>query len=305
MADVYDIAVVGAGPAGLTAALYARRAGKSVVVIEKENFGGQITFSPKLENYPTALAISGAEFAEKLMEQAEAHGTVLEMDNITAVEKNAEGFVLTGEYGSYHAKSVILATGSKHRTLGVAHEAELTGHGVCYCAVCDGAFFREQDVAVIGGGNTALQDAVFLSEICTSVTVVQNLPFLTGDPVLQEKIAKLENVSVICEATVDALLGDTKLTGIRILRGADKTPEVLAVTGMFVAIGQQPENEAFAGLSALDQTGYIISDENCKTDTDGVFVAGDCRTKAIRQVVTATADGASAAIAACRYLDRL
>ncbi|MBQ9905966.1 MAG: FAD-dependent oxidoreductase [Oscillospiraceae bacterium] len=305
MADVYDIAVVGAGPAGLTAALYARRAGKSVVVIEKENFGGQITFSPKLENYPTALAISGAEFAEKLMEQAEAHGTVLEMDNITAVEKNAEGFVLTGEYGSYHAKSVILATGSKHRTLGIAHEAELTGQGVCYCAVCDGAFFREQDVAVIGGGNTALQDAVFLSEICTSVTVVQNLPFLTGDPILQEKIAKLENVSVICEATVDALLGDTKLTGIRILRGADKTPEVLAVTGMFVAIGQQPENDAFAGLSALDQTGYIISDENCKTDTDGVFVAGDCRTKAIRQVVTATADGASAALAACRYLDRL
>ena len=298
MADVYDIAVVGAGPAGLTAALYARRAGKSVVVIEKENFGGQITFSPKLENYPTALAISGAEFAEKLMEQAEAHGTVLEMDNITAVEKNAEGFVLTGEYGSYHAKSVILATGSKHRTLGIAHEAELTGHGVCYCAVCDGAFFREQDVAVIGGGNTALQDAVFLSEICTSVTVVQNLPFLTGDPVLQEKNKTLENVSVICEATVDALLGDTKLTGIRILRGADKTPEVLAVTGMFVAIGQQPENEAFAGLSALDQTGYIISDENCRTDTDGVFVAGDCRTKLRRQVVTACADGAVAALAA-------
>lgn len=305
MQNVYDIAVVGAGPAGLTAALYARRAGKTVVVIEKENFGGQITFSPKLENYPTAMAISGSEFAEKLMEQAEAHGTVLEMDNITAVEKTAEGFSLKGEYGSYDAKSVILATGSKHRMLGIAHEAELTGHGVCYCAVCDGAFFRDQDVAVIGGGNTALQDAVFLSELCTSVTIVQNLPSLTGDPVLQEKIGKLENVSVICEATVDALLGDSKLTGIRILRGAEKTPEVLSVTGMFVAIGQQPENEAFAALSKLDQTGYIISDENCSTDTDGIFVAGDCRTKAIRQVVTATADGASAALAACRYLDRL
>ncbi len=305
MQNVYDIAVVGAGPAGLTAALYARRAGKTVVVIEKENFGGQITFSPKLENYPTAMAISGSEFAEKLMEQAEAHGTVLEMDNITAVEKTAEGFSLKGEYGSYDAKSVILATGSKHRTLGIAHEAELTGHGVCYCAVCDGAFFRDQDVAVIGGGNTALQDAVFLSELCTSVTIVQNLPALTGDPVLQEKIAKLENVSVICEATVDALLGDSKLTGIRILRGAEETPEVLSVTGMFVAIGQQPENEAFAALSKLDQTGYIISDENCSTDTEGIFVAGDCRTKAIRQVVTATADGASAALAACRYLDRL
>ena len=305
MQDLYDIAVVGAGPAGLTAALYARRAGKTVVVIEKENFGGQITFSPKLENYPTAMAISGSEFAEKLMEQAEAHGTVLEMDNITAVEKTAEGFTLKGEYGSYSAKTVILATGSKHRTLGIAHEAELTGQGVCYCAVCDGAFFRDQDVAVIGGGNTALQDAVFLSELCTSVTIVQNLPMLTGDPVLQEKITKLENVSVICDATVDALLGEKKLTGIRILRGAEKTPEVLSVTGMFVAIGQQPENEAFASLSKLDQAGYIISDENCGTDTDGIFVAGDCRTKAIRQVVTATADGASAALAACRYLDRM
>lgn len=304
MCKVYDIAVVGSGPAGLTAALYARRAGKSVIVIEKENFGGQITFSPKIENYPTAMEISGAEFAEKLMTQAEAHGTVLEMDNITAVTKDAEGFTLTGEYGSYQAKSVILATGSKHRTLGLPHEAELTGHGVCYCAVCDGAFFRDQDVAVIGGGNTALQDAVFLSDICTSVTIVQNLPELTGDPVLQARVSKLENVSVICNATVDALLGEGKLTGIRILKGADKTPEVLSVTGMFAAIGQQPENGAFAEFAALDPAGYIISDENCKTGTEGIFVAGDCRTKAIRQVVTATADGASAALAACRYLDR-
>lgn len=304
MRQVYDIAVVGSGPAGLTAALYARRAGKSVIVIEKENFGGQITFSPKIENYPTAMEISGAEFAEKLMTQAEAHGTVLEMDNITAVTKDAEGFTLTGEYGSYQAKSVILATGSKHRTLGLPHEAELTGHGVCYCAVCDGAFFRDQDVAVIGGGNTALQDAVFLSDICTSVTIVQNLPELTGDPVLQARVSKLENVSVICEATVDALLGEDRLTGIRILKGAEKSPELLSVTGLFAAIGQQPENGAFAEFAALDPAGYIISDENCRTGTEGIFVAGDCRTKAIRQVVTATADGASAALAACRYLDR-
>ena len=296
MCKLYDIAVVGSGPAGLTAALYARRAGKTVIVIEKENFGGQITFSPKIENYPTAMEISGAEFAEKLMTQAEAHGTVLEMDNITQIAKDAQGFTLTGEYGSYQAKSVILATGSKHRTLGLPHEAELTGHGVCYCAVCDGAFFRDQDVAVIGGGNTALQDAVFLSDICTSVTVVQNLPELTGDPVLRERIAKLGNVSVICDAVVDALLGEEKLSGIRILRGAEKTPEVLSVTGMFVAIGQQPENDAFAEFAALNPAGYIIADESCTTGTGGIFVAGDCRTKAIRQVVTATADGASAAL---------
>lgn len=303
MQKVYDIAVVGAGPAGLTAALYARRAGKSVIVIEKENFGGQITYSPKLENYPTAMAISGAEFAEKLIEQAETHGTVLEMDNISAVEKTASGFMLSGEYGSYEAKAVILAAGSKHRTLGIARESELTGHGVCYCAVCDGAFFRDQDVAVIGGGNTALQDAVFLADLCRSVTIVQNLPYLTGDPVLQEKIKSLNNVSVICDAAVDALLGDSKLTGIRILCGAEKKPAELAVNGLFVAIGQKPENDAFAAHTKLDASGYIISDENCKTDTDGIFAAGDCRTKLIRQVVTATADGASAALAACRYLD--
>lgn len=303
MQNVYDIAVVGSGPAGLTAALYARRAGKTVIVIEKENFGGQITFSPKLENYPTAMAISGSEFAEKLMEQAEAHGTVLEMDTISAIEKTAETFSLCGEYGKYQAKSVILATGSKHRTLGVERETELTGHGVCYCAVCDGAFFRDQDVAVIGGGNTALQDAVFLSDLCRSVTIVQNLPVLTGDPVLQEKIKELNNVSVICDATVEALLGDQKLSGIRISCGAAKKPTELNVTGMFVAVGQQPENDAFAAYTKLDASGYIISDENCRTDTDGIFVAGDCRTKAIRQVVTATADGASAALAACRYLD--
>ena len=304
MCQVYDIAVVGSGPAGLTAALYARRAGKTVIVIEKENFGGQITFSPKIENYPTAMEISGAEFAEKLMAQAEAHGAVLEMDTISSVRKDAQGFTLTGEYGSYQAKSVILATGSRHRTLGLPHEAELTGHGVCYCAVCDGAFFRDQDVAVIGGGNTALQDAVFLSEICTSVTIVQNLPELTGDPVLRDRVNKLGNVSVICDAVVDALLGEEKLTGLRILRGADRQPEVLSVNGMFVAIGQQPENGPFAEFAALDPAGYIISDESCATGTDGIFAAGDCRTKAIRQVVTAAADGASAALAACRYLEQ-
>ena len=304
MNNRYDIAVVGAGPAGLTAALYARRAGKTVAVIEKENFGGQITYSPKIENYPTAVAISGSEFAEKLMEQTELLGAVLEMDKITALEKQADGFLLRGEYGTYEAGAVILATGSKHRTLGIEREAELTGHGVCYCAVCDGAFFKGRDVAVIGGGNTALQDAVFLSELCRSVTVVQNLPELTGDPVLQEKVGKLENVSVICNATVAALLGEKDLTGIRILHHDTGSEEELAVSGMFAAIGQQPDNEAFSEFSALDGAGYIISDERCLTDTEGVFAAGDCRTKQIRQVVTAVADGASAALAACRYLDQ-
>lgn len=299
----YDIAVIGSGPAGLTAALYARRAGKSVLVLEKENFGGQITFSPKVENYPTHQEISGAALSEQMLEQVQAQGAELEMDHITAVSKDADGFTLKGEYGEYQSRTVILAAGSKHRTLGLPNEEELVGAGVCYCAVCDGAFFKGQDVAVIGGGNTALQDTVLLAELCRTVTVVQNLPKLTGEQALQEKIAALPNVTILTDATVSALIGKDALTGIEIVQnGAAKK---LDVTGIFVAIGQKPENDAFAALAELDAYGYAVSDERCLTKTAGLFVAGDCRTKAIRQVVTATADGAVAALAACRYLDTL
>lgn len=296
----YDIAVVGSGPAGLTAALYARRAGKSVLILEKENFGGQITFSPKVENYPTRQAISGAELSEQMIEQVQAQGAELEMDEITSIAKDADGFTLKGAYGQYQAKAVILATGSKHRTLGLENEENLVGAGVCYCAVCDGAFFKGQDVAVVGGGNTALQDTVLLSEICRSVTVVQNLPYLTGEQALQDKIAALPNVKIIVNATVDKLIGGDALTGLQITR--EGNAETLAVTGVFVAIGQKPENDAFSELAQLDDYGYLQADERCLTKTEGLFVAGDCRTKAVRQVVTASADGAVAALAACRYL---
>lgn len=297
---LYDIAVVGSGPAGLTAALYARRAGKSVLVLEKENFGGQITYSPKVENYPTKLEISGAELSEQMLEQAQAQGAVFEMDNITGIAKDNDVFTLQGDYGEYQARTVILATGSKHRTLGLPNEENLVGSGVCYCAVCDGAFFKGQDVAVIGGGNTALQDTVLLAQTCKSVTIVQNLPTLTGEQALQDKIAALPNVKIIVDATVSALQGNDALTGLTISRGGNE--ETLAVSGVFVAIGQKPENEAFAELAGLNEYGYIVSDEACTTQTEGLFVAGDCRTKAVRQVVTATADGAIAALAACRYL---
>ena len=297
---LYDIAVVGSGPAGLTAALYARRAGKSVLVLEKENFGGQITYSPKVENYPTKLEISGAELSEQMLEQAQAQGAVFEMDNITDIAKENDVFTLQGDYGEYQARTVILATGSKHRTLGLPNEENLVGSGVCYCAVCDGAFFKGQDVAVIGGGNTALQDTVLLAQTCKSVTIVQNLPTLTGEQALQDKIAALPNVKIIVDATVSALQGNDALTGLTISRGGNE--ETLAVSGVFVAIGQKPENEAFAELAGLNEYGYIVSDEACTTQTEGLFVAGDCRTKAVRQVVTATADGAIAALAACRYL---
>ncbi len=300
---LYDVIIIGAGPAGMTAALYARRADRSVLLIEKETFGGQITFSQKVENFPTHMAISGSALADQMLAQVQAQGADVELDTVVKISKNGDLFVLTGEFGSYEAKSVILATGAKHRVLGVENESALVGAGVCYCAVCDGAFYRGQKVAVIGGGNTALQDALLLAELCEKVTIVQNLPVLTGEQVLQTRIGKLANVEVITNATVTKLCGEDALTGVVIQTAAGE--QSLDVTGVFIAIGQQPDNQAFAAYAALDDYGYVKADERCLTDTAGLFVAGDCRTKAVRQIVTATADGATAALAACRYLDTL
>ncbi|MGN0647258.1 MAG: NAD(P)/FAD-dependent oxidoreductase [Oscillospiraceae bacterium] len=300
---LYDVIIIGAGPAGMTAALYARRADRSVLLIEKETFGGQITFSPKVENFPTHMAISGSALADQMLAQVQAQGADVELDTVVKISKNGDLFVLTGEFGSYEAKSVILATGAKHRVLGLENESALVGAGVCYCAVCDGAFYRGQKVAVIGGGNTALQDALLLAELCEKVTIVQNLPVLTCEQVLQTRIGKLVNVEVITNATVTKLCGEDALTGVVIQTAAGE--QSLDVTGVFIAIGQQPDNQAFAAYAALDDYGYVKADERCLTDTAGLFVAGDCRTKAVRQIVTATADGATAALAACRYLDTL
>lgn len=297
---LYDIIIVGSGPAGLTAALYARREGKTVLVLEKESFGGQITFSSQVENYPTQTSISGAALAEQMIEQIQQQGAELELDCVTAILRDANGFKVMGENDAYLAKAVILATGSKHRPLNLPNEKKLVGSGVCYCALCDGAFFKDQDVAVIGGGNTALQDAILLSDICKSVTIIQNLPKLTGERALQDKLQTLSNVTVRTNATVTALHGTDALTSITIVENGALA--LLPVSGIFVAIGQKPDNMAFSEYVNLDDVGYIESDESCLTRTEGIFVAGDCRTKSVRQVVTATADGAVAALAACRYI---
>lgn len=300
---MFDIAIVGAGPAGLTAAVYARRSGKSVVVIEKELFGGQITFSPKVENVPGFNEISGNEFAEKLLEQAVNQGAEIELDTVEKIEKCENGFCIVCERAKFEAQSVIIAAGSKHRRLGLANEEELIGNGVSYCAVCDGAFFAQKNVAVIGGGNTALQEAVLLSENCNKVIIVQNLADLTGEKALIQKLEKTDNVEIICNATVKELCGENSLESIVIDNcGKEKT---LKVDGVFVAIGQAPENKPFADVADINEYGYISADESCTTKTPGIFVAGDCRTKTIRQVVTAAADGAVAALAACRYIDNL
>lgn len=304
---MYDIIVIGAGPAGLTAAIYARRAEKSVLVIEKDTFGGQITHSPRVENYPGFLAMSGVEFADKLMEQAMEQGAEIELDSVTAVRGEAGDYTVVCEGGEFSGRTVIIATGSKHRTLGLKDEFRYTGEGISYCAVCDGAFYKGKRVAVIGGGNSALQDAVLLSESCPKVYVVQNLAYLTGENRLRQILAARDNVEIIYSTVVTEIIGDGEFKGIKIKNTDSGEESELSVDGMFVAIGQVPENEPFDDRVSLNDYGYIVSGESCVPEgTDGgIFTAGDCRTKSVRQITTATADGAVAALAACRFIDSL
>ncbi len=302
---MYDILIVGGGPAGLTAAVYGLRAGKSVLVIEKNGFGGQIAYSPKVENIPGTQLISGTEFADKLTEQAMALGAEVELENVVRVE--AEGKikkVYTEEGGCYEGKTLILAVGVKHRMLGLPGEEELVGKGISFCAVCDGAFYADQETIMIGGGNSALQEALLLSEVCSKVTVVQNLAFFTGEKKLSDALTAKNNVEAIFSSVVDEYLQENgSLTGMVIRNTETGEKRTLTCDGAFLAVGLVPENEAFAQFVQLDERGYFDIDEHCVTKTPGVFVAGDCRKKNIRQVTTAAGDGAVAAMAACRYLD--
>ena len=299
---MYDLIIVGGGPAGLTAAVYARRAGKSALIIEKNGFGGQIAYSPKVENIPGTVAISGAEFADRLTEQVMNLGADVELEKVIRVENGPVKKVYTEEGGIYEAKALILAVGVKHRMLGLPGEEELVGRGLSFCAVCDGAFYAGQDVVMIGGGNSALQEALLLSGICAHVTVVQNLDFFTGEKTLADALVEKENVTVHFGAVVtDYLSENGELTGVRV-KNAEKEWQIPAA-GAFLAVGLAPENEAFAHLAALDRWGYFTAGEGCATETQGVFVAGDCRSKTVRQVATACGDGATAATAACRWLD--
>lgn len=299
---MYDIVIIGAGPAGLTAAIYARRAGKSVLVLEKDSFGGQITFSPKLENYPGFESISGNDLAQRMLEQALALGADVDMDTVTGIENGPIKTVI-GEMGRYEAGSVIIAAGARHRRLNLPREEEMIGNGLSFCAVCDGAFYQNAHVAVIGGGNTALQEILLLAETCEKVTVVQNLPFLTGEQKMIDLVLARPNVEIRYSTLCVGYEGGNHLTGLRLHNSENREETTLAVDGAFLAIGTEPENLAFAALAPLDDGGYIKADESCRTPTEGIFAAGDCRVKAYRQVATAVADGASAALNACRYLD--
>lgn len=302
---MHDMIIVGGGPAGLTAAIYGLRAGKTVLVIEKNAFGGQIAYSPKVENIPGTKLISGVEFADQLMDQTLALGAEVELETVTKVEKTDACFLVYTEEGSaFEGKAVILALGVKHRTLGLPGEQELIGSGISFCAVCDGAFYTGQEVAMIGGGNSALQEALLLSEVCSKVTIVQNLPFFTGEKKLADALLAKDNVQVYFSTVVSGYeSANGSLTGLQLKSEENGQQWRIAVDGAFLAVGLQPENQAFAQLAKLNDWGYFDSGEDCTTATDGLFVAGDCRSKRIRQVVTASADGAIAAMAACRYLD--
>ncbi|MBR3404202.1 MAG: FAD-dependent oxidoreductase [Firmicutes bacterium] len=305
---MYDIVVVGGGPAGMTAALYALRNGKNVVVIEKEGFGGQITHSPKVENYPGYTSLSGNELADHMMAQIMEQGADIEIATVCGITPCEGGWsVQTDDGTAFEGKSVIIATGVKHRMLGLPGEDELVGEGISFCAVCDGDFYTGREVIMVGGGNSALQEAILLSDKCAKVTIVQDLPFLTGEKRLQEVLAGRDNVSVIVGQKVEEILTNENgsFKGIRIVsKESGESREVLA-DGMFVAIGLIPENKPFEALADLNAYGYFDSGEDCATKTPGIFVAGDCRSKAIRQVTTACADGAVAALSACRYINMM
>jgi len=299
-----DIIVVGGGPAGMTAALYARRNNKTVLVLEKNGFGGQITYSPKVENIPGTAQISGNEFAEKFLDQILAQGAEIDFATVTGLDLQNDGFVVHTDAGDYESRAVILATGVKHRMLGLEGENELVGQGISFCAVCDGEFYRDKTVVVAGGGNSALQEAIALSENCRQVTLVQDLDFFTGEKKSQDVLFSKTNVSGITGTTLKALKTENgALTGVVIEKTATGERSELSCDGLFVAIGLIPENDAFAALADLNSYGYFDSDERCLTKTPGLFIAGDCRSKTLRQVTTAAADGAMAAIAACRYLE--
>ena len=301
---MYDVVIVGAGPAGLTAAIYARRASKTVLVLEANTYGGQIINTPDIENFPTQAHLSGFDFATKLYEQTEALGAEIVFEKAVQIEDRGAYKTVRTEDGAYDGKAVIIATGSENRKLGLSNEEELIGRGVSYCATCDGAFFRNKTVAVVGGGNTALEDALYLSDLAQTVYLIHRRDSFRGEEATVARLKEKANVRFVLNSNVTKLNGGKHLESIEV---TDKSGAVRTIEtdGLFVAVGRVPENQNFASLIELDGAGYAVAGENCRTRTPGVFVAGDNRVKDVRQLVTATADGAVAASEAIKYLAEL
>ena len=307
MTTQYDVIIVGAGIAGMTAAIYASRAGKRVLVLEEKVHGGQIINTFSIENWPGAPGISGVDLVNNIYEQVVNLGVEVEYDEVVEIQQG-DSFVVKTEDAEYTAGSVILAVGAEDKKLGLASEERLTGRGVSYCATCDGAFYKDKSVAIIGGGNTALYDALYLADIAKKVFLVHRRNEFRGDAVLVERLKKLENVEFVTPFVPVEIIGEDKVTCVKVemmnaeeKRAGDKY-RFLEVDGIFVAVGKKPMTERFADLVKLDGRGYVVAGEDCATSCSGVFVAGDCRTKSVRQLVTAAADGAVAAGQAVEYL---
>lgn len=297
-----DIVIIGAGTAGLTAAIYARRAGKSVTVLEAATYGGQIVNTPDIENYPGIKHISGFDFATGLYDQATSLGAEVLFEKAVSIGDRDGGKVVRTVLGEYPCKAVIIATGAKNRPLGLEEEARLVGHGVAYCATCDGMFFKGKDVAVNGGGNTAVEDALYLSGLCRKVYVVHRRDQFRADASDVAKLKAKENVELVLDSTVTDLVGEKSLSAVEVTDKKSGQKREIPVSALFVAIGQVPDNTAFANEVELDEKGYVLAGEDCLTRSPGVFVAGDCRTKTLRQLTTAASDGAIAASAACAFI---
>ena len=301
---MYDLVVVGGGVSGMTSALYALRNGKHVLLIESTSIGGQIAQSPKVENYPSVKQISGERLSDDMFEQITALGVDFELDNITKIEKENNVFTLTGEFGIYQGKSVVVANGVKHRKLNLEGEEKYIGNGVYYCAICDGPFYAGKEVTLIGDGNTALQYALLLSDICSKVNLVIMFDKFFGDENLVRAVENRKNIEITRNSKTIKLKGKDTLDAI-VFERQDKTTFEITNTPLFVAIGQIPDNKKFENLADLDKMGYFDSDETCTTKTPGFFVAGDTRKKGVRQVTTAVCDGAVSATNACNYLNTL
>lgn len=289
---IYDKMIVGAGTAGLTAGIYALRSGKKVLILECEAIGGQITLSPCVENYPGIASVSGLEFADGLQGQLSQLGGEVTYGRVTQAQKTEQGFALTTEDGErYEGRQLIIAAGAAHRHLGVAREEEMVGRGVSYCAVCDGAFYRGRTAAVVGGGSAALQDALYLAGICSKVYLIHRRDTFRAEKHLADRVLAKENICCLMERNVTALVGEPKLSAITVTSVADGSSADVPVDGLFIAVGMEPHNEIFAELAELDASGYIVAGEDCSTKTPGVYAAGDCRAKSVRQLTTAAADG--------------
>ena len=300
---MYDIIIVGAGPAGLTSAIYARRASKKVLVLEAKTYGGQIINTLDIENYPVEEHISGFDFATKLYNQAKNLGADIKFEKVIDIKNSDIKEVITNK-NTYKTKAIILATGSVNRKLKLSNEDKLIGKGISYCATCDGGFYKNKIVAVVGGGNTALEDSLYLSDIAKKVYLIHRREEFRGDSVTLSKLKEKDNIIFIYNSNITKLNGKEHLDSIEI---TDKEGNVDTITldGLFVAIGRIPENENFSKIINLDNNGYIIASENCHTNIDGIFVAGDNRTKELRQLVTATSDGANSATEAVKYINNL